>query len=98
MSTRNEPAVYDAILEAQVRTSRQMADDLGAQATEAQEEYLIHERRVSDLLYGGAQPANPDVLVAAERAAQAKVRMRGITAQLEIVYGALMSADSPAVG
>ena len=95
MPVANEMAVYDTIRNAELRTSRQMAQDLEAQAAEVQEEYLIHQRRVSDLLYGGAQPANPDVLTAAERAAQAKVRMRGITAQLEIVYGALMSDDIP---
>ena len=93
MPTQNEMATYDTILEAQVRTSQQMAHDLEAKAAEVQEEYLIHERRVSDLMFNGCQPIHPEVLAAADRAAQAKVRMRGITAQLEIVYGALMSDD-----
>lgn len=93
MPSQNEIAVYDAILNAEVRISEELAKDLGAQVDENDEEYRTHERRLSDLLLNGAPPSHPDVMAAAEMAARAKIKMPGLAAQLRIVYEAQMHAQ-----
>ena len=89
MPSQNEIAVYDAILNAEVRISEELAKDLGAQVYENDQEYRIHERRISDLLLNGTSPSHPDVIAAADMAARAKIKMPGLEAQLRIVHGTL---------
>ena len=98
MPSQNEIAVYDAILDAEVRISEQLAEDLGTQVDENDQEYRIHERRLSDLLLNGAPPSHPDVMAAAEMAAQAKIKMPGLAAQLRIVHDALMHSRGVETG
>lgn len=98
MPSQNEIAVYDAILDAEVRISEQLAKDLGAKVHENDQEYRIHERRISDLLLNGTPPWHPDVMAAAEMAARAKIKMPGLAAQLRIVCEAQMHAQGVETG
>ena len=98
MPNRNDIAVYDAILDAEVRISEELAKDLGAQSDENNQEYRAHERRISDLLLNGKSPSHPDVMTAAEMAARAKIKMYGFEAQLRIVLGAQMHSQGVATG
>lgn len=92
MPSQNEIAVYDAILNAEVRISEQLAKDLGAKVHENDDEYRTRERRISSLLLQGTPPSHPEVVVAADMAARAKIKMPGLAAQLRIVHGTLMQS------
>lgn len=96
MPSPNEVAVYDAITNAGVRISEELAKDLGTQIDENDQEYRAHERRVSDLLLKGTPPTHPDVMAAADMAARAKIKMSGLSAQLRTAYSAKMSATETA--
>ena len=98
MPSQNEIAVYDAILNAEVRISEELAKDLGTQVDENDQEYRAHERRLSNLLLQGTPPSHPDLIAAADMAARAKVKMYGLSAQLQIVHGALMQSRGVETG
>ena len=98
MPSQNEIAVYDAILDAEVRISEELAKDLGTQVDENDQEYRAHERRLSDLLLQGTPPSHPDLIAAADMAARAKIKMSGLSAQLQIVYSAQMQAQGVDTG
>ena len=98
MPSQNEIAVYDAILNAEVRISEELAKDLGAQVNENDQEYRAHKRRIGDLLLNGTSPSHPDVIAAADMAARAKIKMPGLAAQLRIVHEALMHSRGVETG